>query len=308
MKNQVVRKIDYGIFKKKILGERFLLPIMAAIFIFAASCEKSETEGIPGTVTKEVVDIIDTEALGGGTITTSGGTKIVAMGLCYTANEETPTVEGNYVAAGTYTHNGIEETEWDFQVPITGLTPLTTYKVRAYAANEGGVAYGETITFTTKAGKTFHTLTPDMIYTFTQEVYEGAKENLIDGNTGTFWHSAWSGAEGAEVHPLPHYIQITFNEPKAIGGIQYWHRSPSGSAGRPNSFDLQTSEDGESWTTVWESEKNLPVDVLPPAGNTLSLDKNYTSKFFRIRILTNPGSTTFTYLSELKVFHDGLLD
>lgn len=143
-----------------------------------------------------------------------------------------------------------------------------------------------------------------MIETFTQEATEGPKEGLVDGNTSTFWHSSWS----ADVHPLPHHIQINFNEPKSIGGIQYWHRSPSGVGGRPTSFDLQTSDDGELWTTVWESEKDLPVDILPPSANNLMLDKNYTSQHFRIRILTTQGNTTFTYLSGIKVYHDGLLD
>lgn len=300
--------MDCLVFCKRNRMKQLVLILAISTLIFSTSCEKDESGSLPVTSTKEVAEIMDTEVVTGGTVSASGGSKIVAIGVCYTGSDEEPTVESEFVAAGNYTHEGIVEEEWDFNATITGLTPLTTYKVRAYAANENGVSYGETKTFTTKAGKTFHTLTPDMLYTFTQEVYEGHKENLVDGNTGTFWHSAWSGAEGAEVHPLPHFIQITFGEPKGIGGIQYWHRSPSGTAGRPTSFDLQTSTDGETWTTVWESEKNLPIDIMPPAANTLSLDQNYTSRYFRIRILTNPGGTTFTYLSELKVYHDGLLD
>lgn len=304
MKNQIVVGSNYRDFLKRNLFLFFLLFAVAISASFITGCDKDESGIIPKSSTKDVTDVKDIEAVCGGTVTADGGGEIVALGLCYTDSDKDPTVEDNYVAVGQYTHNGILETDWDFVATITGLKPTTNYKVRAYAANEFGVAYGETKTFQTKAGKTFHTLTPEMLITYTQETSEGPKENLIDGNTETYWHTAWS--EG--VAPLPHWIQINFPEPKGIGGFQYWFRSPSGTSGRPNSFDLQTSADGVSWTTVWESAKGLPVTVMPPAANTLSLDKNYTSKYFRIRILSTPDNTTFTHLSEFKVYHDGLLD
>lgn len=304
MKNQIVVGSNYRDFLKKNLFSFFLLLAVAISAPLITSCDKDESGSIPQSSTKDVIDIKDIEAICGGIVTANGSAEIVAMGLCYTDSDKEPTVEDDFVAAGKYTHNGILETDWDFVATITGLKPKTNYKVRAYAANENGVAYGETKTFQTKAGKTFHTLTAEMLTTYTQETSEGPKENLVDGNTGTYWHTAWS--EG--VAPLPHWIQINFPEPKAIGGFQYWFRSPSGTTGRPNSFDLQTSSDGVSWTTVWESAKGLPITIMPPASNTLSLDKNYTSKYFRIRILSTPGNTTFTHLSEFKVYHDGLLD
>lgn len=281
---------------------------VAFLAVIAVGCDKEESNALPGVTSGEVTSIKDIEADVSGTVTSDGGMKIVALGVCWKEGDGDPTVEDRFVAAGTYTHNGIEETDWTFTATLTGLQPKKIYKVRAYAANENGVSYGETRTFETKAGKTFHTLTPEMIFTYTQEIYEGFKENLVDGSTATFWHSAYSGEETAQVAPLPHYIQITFPEAKGIGGFQYWHRSPSGTGGRPTSFDVQTSTDGNAWTTVWVSPTNLPITILPPQGNTLTMDKNYTSRYFRIRILTNYGNTTFTYLSELKVFHDGLLD
>jgi hypothetical protein len=303
MKNQMTRGSNYlDYFKKNPFRMIFTLIVITASI--AMSCNKDDEGSLPKIVTKDVSEIADVEAICGGTITSNGGSKIVATGLCWTETDKEPTVNDKFMPAGKYTHNGIEESEWDYTAVVEKLTPKTTYKVRAYAANENGVAYGETKSFETKAGKTFHVLTASMIETFTQEELEGPKENLVDGNFNTYWHSAWSDG----VAPLPHHIQINFSEPKAIGGVQYWFRSPSGSSGRPNSFDVQTSTDGTTWTTVWTSATNLPVTIMPPTANTLSLDKNYTSKYFRIRILTTPGNTTFTHLSEIKVYHDGLLD
>lgn len=302
MKNQISkRNVFHDFFRKDHLLRLLILSISLPL---ALSCDSDDGNNLPKVITKEVSTIEDITSDCGGTIIDNGNSKIVAMGLCWTKEDNDPSVDNQYVAAGTYTINGIEETEWDFTATMIKLTPKTTYKVRAYAANENGVAYGETQTFTTKAGKTFHKLTADMIETFTQEVEEGPKEGLVDDNYSTYWHSAWSD----NVAPLPHYIQINFDAPTAIGGFQYWHRSPSGKGGRPNSFDVQTSDDGTTWATVWESEKNLPTDIMPPKENNLSLLKNYTAKHFRIRILSTPNNTTFTYLSEIKVYHDGLLD
>lgn len=141
------------------------------------------------------------------------------------------------------------------------------------------------------------TLTADMIETFTQESSEGPKESLVDGNTGTYWHSAWSSG----VEPLPHWIQINFPEPTELGGLNYTFRQPSGITDRPNHFDIQTSNDGETWTTVWESASGLPVDPVDEK-RTLVFDQNYTSQMFRIRILDTYGSRSWTHLSTIEVF------
>ncbi len=283
--------------------QRYLIVIISFL-LFSLGCEK-DTSGPPPTIsTSQVTNIKDIAADCGGKITDKGNSKIVALGICWSQKKQEPTVSDDYCAVGTYTLDGIVEKEWNFSAQITGLKATTQYHVRAYAANESGVAYGKTVTFTTKAGKIFHKLTPDMLITYTQEVSEGAKKNLVDGDFGTYWHSAWS----ENVAPLPHYIQINFSKETSIGGFSYWHRKPSGKAGRPTQFDLQTSTDGNTWTTVWTSEPDLPIDFDDTTfekGNTILFGKNFKSKHFRLRILTNKGNTSFTYLSELKVFEDG---
>lgn len=140
-------------------------------------------------------------------------------------------------------------------------------------------------------------LTNDMIETFTQESVEGPKESLVDGDTSTYWHSAWSSG----VEPLPHWIQINFEEPTELGGLNYTLRQPSGITDRPNHFDIQTSDDGENWTTVWESRSGLSVEPVDEM-RTLVFDQNYTSQMFRIRILDTYGSRSWTHLSTIEVF------
>lgn len=139
-------------------------------------------------------------------------------------------------------------------------------------------------------------VTADMIDTYTQETSEGPKENLVDGNPGTYWHSAWSG----NVAPLPHWIQINFDEPTDMGAIAYWFRDPSSDSGRPSQWGLEVSEDGEEWERVWTSKDNLSI-ADPANAHNLPFDKNYTSKYFRAMILKN-GSMSFAHLGEIEFF------
>lgn len=279
----------------------FLLFVMVAIAF--TGCDDDEAVSLPETKTGEVTDITGEDAVVSGIVTSNGGSKILAMGICWAAGDAEPTIEDNFTAAGEFTKDGILETDWDYSVTLKGLSIKTDYKARAYASNEAGTAYGETISFTSKAGKIYHPLTVDMIDTYTQEGSEGPKESLVDGSLDTYWHSAWSSG----VEPLPHHIQITFTEAKNIGGFEFATRDKYARGNNPAQFDVQTSTNGTDFTTVWSSER-LDDVKLNPEINKVSLDKNYSSKYFRIRILDTktPGQNS-TCMAVLKVFEDGML-
>lgn len=140
-------------------------------------------------------------------------------------------------------------------------------------------------------------VTADMLDTFTQEASEGPKQNLVDGDPGTYWHSAWS----SNTAPLPHWIQVNFDEPTEMGAIEYWFRNTANAAGRPTQWGLETSDDGVTWTRVWTSKDNLSTANLA-SGNKLPFDKNYTAKHFRAMILKN-GSMAWAHLGEI-VFYN----
>ncbi len=304
MKNQKMKKRKYRKTRRVDLSRIAFLVFATLVISFTTSCEKDDTANLPVTTTGAVTEIMDITATVNGSVTSNGGAKLLAMGICWTTEDVEPTTESNFVAVGEFTKDGILQEDWNYSVPFTGLTSKTDYKVRAYAVNEAGTAYGETISFTTKAGKTFHTLTADMIDTYTQEYWEGPKEALIDGDFNTYWHSSWSGTN--PVGPLPHHVQITFAEAKYIGGFQFWTRSTSTRSNDPVKFDLQTSTNGTDYTTVWTS--GTISTQARPATNEINFDKNYSSKYFRIRIVdTRTSGLTHTTMSEIKVFDDGLL-
>jgi len=81
-------------------------------------------------------------ATSGGTITTDGGTAILARGVCW-KTASGPTIADSKTSDGT----GIGT----FVSSLTGLSPVTTYYVKAYSSNSGVTTYGNEITFTTTA-------------------------------------------------------------------------------------------------------------------------------------------------------------
>jgi uncharacterized protein (TIGR02145 family) len=97
---------------------------------------------IPSILTREIMDISVDNASTGGIITSNGGTYLTDMGVCWSISKS-PSIDDNKTSG----EPGIS----GFSSSITGLEPGTTYNVRAYASNSAGTAYGNELTFTTKA-------------------------------------------------------------------------------------------------------------------------------------------------------------
>ena len=100
------------------------------------------TTQYPMVSTKAVTSITATTAVSGGTVTDDGGYEVTAHGVCWSTSHN-PTIVNN----DRVTSDGIGMGE--FTSNITGLTPGTTYYVKAYATNEHGTNYGLEESFTT---------------------------------------------------------------------------------------------------------------------------------------------------------------
>ncbi len=100
-----------------------------------------ETAGETASVTTlKVTNITQVSATGGGVVTSDGGYPVIERGVCW-STEHDPTIEGSHASAG--------EGTGEFTVDMTGLTPNTTYYVRAYVINSMGANYGSEVTFET---------------------------------------------------------------------------------------------------------------------------------------------------------------
>ena len=96
------------------------------------------------TVTTGTATTTATSIAVGGNVTDNGGYAVTERGVCYSSTNSEPMITDAFVAGGK--GNG------EFSVSITGLSPSTTYYIRAYATNENGISYGETITVVTQSG------------------------------------------------------------------------------------------------------------------------------------------------------------
>jgi len=93
--------------------------------------------------TTPVTSITQSGAVGGGNVTSNGGSTVTVGGIVWNTSTNpttalsTKTVNSNWADYSTWADN------------ITGLNPSTTYYVRAYATNSAGTAYGSNVTFST---------------------------------------------------------------------------------------------------------------------------------------------------------------
>lgn len=99
------------------------------------------------TVTTQAATDVDTDSCtGNGNITDTGGANCTRRGFCYMEGSSGDPTTANSTAyddgsfgTGAYTKS------------ITGLSPSTNYRVRAYAVNSAGTGYGTTVDVTTAA-------------------------------------------------------------------------------------------------------------------------------------------------------------
>ena len=108
---------------------------------FSNSVSAQITPKTVATLTTTVVSSATATTLAtGGNITSNGGADITARGVCYSTTQN-PSITNSLTSDGT--GSGV------FTSPITGLSPLTTYYIRAYATNSMGTSYGNQVSGTT---------------------------------------------------------------------------------------------------------------------------------------------------------------
>jgi len=119
-----------------------VLAILTLLTFISCSKDKPSTPPaqVPTLTTAAVSDITPTTARCGGIISSDGGAIVIHRGVCWNTNPMPVYFhDQTYDSTGTGTFTSI----------ITGLNAATHYYVRAYAMNDAGIGYGDTLSFTT---------------------------------------------------------------------------------------------------------------------------------------------------------------
>jgi len=114
----------------------------------------TSTITIPTVTTATATEVTATTATSGGNVTNSGGATVTVRGICWSTSQN-PTIFGNHTNDGSGTGTFISL--------LSGLSPLTTYYIRAYATNSAGTAYGNQESFTTTIIITIPTVTTSSV-------------------------------------------------------------------------------------------------------------------------------------------------
>lgn len=120
------------------MKNKFAYFLFLSLTLFFFSCKKEAA--LPYINTNGVTAITSKSALSGGVITAE---TITDKGICWGADAK-PDLLGNTISAGAGNDR--------FEIKITGLKSNTLYYARAYATNEAGTVYGESILFKTLLG------------------------------------------------------------------------------------------------------------------------------------------------------------
>ena len=107
---------------------------------------------------------------------TDDGGGVSSIGFCYSTSEN-PTIENSNVS-------GITSGENTFYATVTGLSPNTTYYVRAFATNSAGTVYSEQISVLTVAPATISEITSseitDVSFKVSSEITNNGGEDVTE--------------------------------------------------------------------------------------------------------------------------------
>ena len=110
----------------------------------AVSGTVSTTPAMPSVTTQNMSNLAATTATANGNITSLGSSNPTEYGVVWGTGTNPTT------ALTTKTTLGAASATGAFTSSLTGLSPNTTYYVRAYATNREGTSYGNEVSFTTK--------------------------------------------------------------------------------------------------------------------------------------------------------------
>ena len=167
--------------------------LFSILFLIAViiGCKKDDTSDSSTKVSSAIAltttaasNITTTSATTGGNITSDGGSAITKRGVCWSMNT-LPSYFDNHTSDSSGT--GV------FVSNLSGLSPSSTYYVRAYAINANDTAYGGSVSFTTAVAAIV--LSTNAVTSITSTTAIGGGNITFDGGSaitsrGICWSTA----------------------------------------------------------------------------------------------------------------------
>jgi hypothetical protein len=132
---------------------------------------------VPTVTTIPISEITSTTAKSGGIVTGDCGSVVTARGVVWSTNTN-PTI-----SLTTKTSNGTGT--GSFSTSLSGLSPNTTYYIRAYAINATGPGYGNEVTF-----KTGQNCSPNPVLSGSDILCVGSSTAISSNILGGIWSSS----------------------------------------------------------------------------------------------------------------------
>jgi len=134
-----------------------------------------------------------------------------------------------------------------------------------------------------------------LMYVDSQEIVgeNGSAINAFDGNSSTFWVTAWSAA-----NPLPpHEIQLDLGATYALTGFSYMPRQDGGTNGTIGKYEFYVSADGANWGTLVSTGTFDKTSTVKKVNFTAK-----SGRYIKLRALSEINGNPWTSLAELNVF------
>jgi uncharacterized protein (TIGR02145 family) len=270
-----------------------ILSPAAGLMIYCTDCGlKGEWQGYNGSewtnmtggstqaalsalVTTSVSSIAQTTAVSGGNVMSDGGASVTARGVVWSTSSNPTVALSTKSTDGTGTGS--------FTSNLSGLTPNTTYYVRAYATNSAGTSYGNEVSFKTNAAPPPSNVTDidgNIYPTVTIGTQVWMAENLRttkyrDGSAIPVVASAITWALNRD-NSTPSPMMCWYNNDQSaytankMGALYNWYAINSATNGNKNVCP-------SGWHVPSDAEWNVLIDNLDPLYNPTAITQSTTA-------------------------------
>lgn len=206
-------------------------------------------------VTSWVNSITRIMAISHGFVAETGGGTIAECGLCWSTSEN-PTTADNKTS---------EPIDLSFTSYMTGLTPNTTYYVRAYVVTNVGISYGNQIAFTTASTFSPILFNPDLTYGTISDI-DGNKYKTIQIGTQTWMAENLKTTKFIDGSEIPNVTSQSEWSNLTYPGSCWYNNEQDYTSGFGALYNWYAVHTGnicpEGWHVPSDSEWSVLVDYL----------------------------------------------